>query len=41
MKKGESFIFRASKATTSKNNPTIDKWERVIRKFTKNVKVMI
>ena len=41
LKNRESFIFRASKAATSTRNPTIEKWERVIRKFVKNAKVVI
>lgn len=39
-KSNESFIFRASKAATSTRNPTIEKWERIIRKFVKNAKVL-
>lgn len=40
----ESFIFRASKMTQNlglSNNPCIEKWECVIRRFTKNVRVGI
>jgi hypothetical protein len=37
----ETFIFRASKAVTTAHNPCIEKWEKVIRKFAKNVRVGI
>ena len=40
MKNRETFIFRASKQQLgSKTNPSIEKWEAVIRKFVKNVRV--
>ncbi len=29
----DTFIFRASKAATSVKNPSIEKWEKAIRKF--------
>jgi hypothetical protein len=39
----ESFIFRASKLmmTMQKKNPSVEKWECEIRRFTKNVSVGI
>ena len=41
MANSETFIFRASKLATPAvhNNPCIEKWEKVIRKFSKNVRV--
>jgi hypothetical protein len=35
----ETFIFKASKTHTTDSNPCIEKWEKAIRKFAKNVKV--
>ena len=40
----ETFIFRASKMTQTQPclaNPSIENWERVIRRFTQNVRVGI
>ena len=40
MANSETFIFRATKlATANVSNPCIEKWEKVIRKFSKNVRV--
>lgn len=39
MANSETFIFRASKLATAVHNPCIEKWEKVIRKFSKNVRV--
>jgi len=38
MQNRESFIFRASKLHAADSNPCIEKWEKAIRKFTKNVR---
>ena len=39
----ETFIFRASKMSQNQGsaNPSIENWERVIRRFTVNVRVGI
>lgn len=38
-KESETFIFRASKIKTN-DNPSIESWERTIRKFAKKVHVV-
>ncbi len=35
----EEFVFRTSKLQQSRGGPSIEKWEKTIRKFTNNVKV--
>ena len=39
MSNKDIFIFKASKADQSKSNASIERWEREIRKFAKNVRI--